>query len=71
MQVLPKPPFHWAAAQHVDPRYGYAWYCGAGLIASHITVTHGTEAAADAYDDFESTVLRDYAAEVAKQGAST
>jgi len=64
----PQPPFHHWPVQHFDPRYGFAWYCGRGLIVSHIVVTHGTEAAAHAYHDFEGSVLRDYKDEVAKQG---
>ncbi len=66
--LRPKPPFHLWPVQHYDPRYGYAWYCGDGLIVSHIVLARGTEAAAHAYHDFESTVLRDRAADVAANG---
>jgi hypothetical protein len=68
MGLARKPPFDQWPIDHVDPRYGYAWYCGQALIVSHITVSHGTEAAATAYHDFESSVLRDHAAEVAEYG---
>ena len=62
------PPFdHWPA-QHVDPHYGYAWYCGKALIVSHITVTRGTVAAAHAYHDFESRILHEHARDVEAQG---
>jgi hypothetical protein len=64
----PQPPFHHWPVQHFDPRYGYAWYCGRGLIASHVVVTHGTEAGAHAYHDFESAMLRDYKDEIAENG---
>jgi hypothetical protein len=62
------PPFDKWPIHHVDPRYGYAWYLGQGLIVSHLTVTHGTNAAAHAHHDFESAVLREYADEVAENG---
>ncbi len=63
-----QPPFdHWPI-QHEDPRYGFAWYCGRGLIVSHITVSHGTKEAAHAYHDYESSILRLYAKEVADAG---
>ena len=64
----PLSPFHSWPVQHVDPRYGYVWYLGEGLIVSHITVAHGTEAAAHAYHDFENAVLHDRAAELAVYG---
>ena len=68
MSLQRKPPFDKWPIHHVDPRYGYAWYLGRGLIVSHIAVTHGTEAAAHAHHDFESAVLREYADEVAEHG---
>jgi hypothetical protein len=68
MSLQRKPPFDQWAVHHADPRYGYAWYLGRGLIVSHMTITHGTEAAAHAYHDFESAVLRDCADEVTENG---
>src|SRR6476659_7262616 len=61
-------PFDRWPVEHADPRYGFAWYCGRGLIVSHITVSHGSEAAAHAYHAFESAVLSDYADEIGKAG---
>jgi hypothetical protein len=60
----PHPPFDRWPIQHADPHYGYAWYCGGGLIVSHITVAHGSGAAANAYHDYEERVLRERADEV-------
>jgi hypothetical protein len=65
---LPQRPFEGWEIQHVDPHYGYAWYCGSGLIVSHITVSHGSAAAARAYHSFEETMLEDHAAEVRQSG---
>jgi hypothetical protein len=65
MSVLREAPFDNWPTEHVDPNYGYAWYCGAGLIVSHITVTHATAAAAHAYHDFEGAMLREHAEEIA------
>lgn len=61
-----RPPFDRWPVQHRDPHYGYAWYCGAGLIVSHITTSHGTSQAANNYHDFEERVLREHAQEVAR-----
>jgi hypothetical protein len=61
-------PFDRWPIQHYDAHYGYAWYCGKGLVVSHITVAHGSEAAATAYHDYEERILRDHAAELAKNG---
>jgi hypothetical protein len=63
-----RPPFDRWPDGHFDPSYGYAWYCGQGLIVSHLTTQHGTEAAATAYHDFEEAVLRDHAPELARHG---
>jgi len=54
--------------QHVDPHYGYVWYCGAGIVVSHLTVSHATREAAEAYHRFEESVLRDHAAEIKAAG---
>jgi hypothetical protein len=66
--LAPKPPFdHWNV-QHFDPHYGYAWYCGEGLIVSHITVAHSTIDSARAYHAFEGAILRDRAVELQRAG---
>jgi hypothetical protein len=61
-----QPPFDRWPAGHFDPHYGFAWYCGRGLIVSHLTIRHATEAAATAYHDFEEHVLRTQAREIAE-----
>src|SRR4051812_6097370 len=64
----PKSPFaHWPI-QHFDRLYGYAWYCGRGLIVSHLTVARGTAQAAHAYHDFEEAMLERHASDVAANG---
>jgi hypothetical protein len=67
MPTLQRPFDQWRV-QQFDPHYGYAWYCGEGLIVSHVTVTHCTVASARAYHAFEGAVLRDRAAEIARAG---
>lgn len=62
------PPFDGWPAGHFDPQYGFAWYCGRGLIASHLTIQHATEASATAYHDFEEYVLRTHAREITDNG---
>lgn len=59
------PPFDRWPAGHFDPRYGFAWYCGQGLIVSHLTIGHATEASATTYHDFEEYILRTQAREIA------
>ena len=61
-------PFDRWPVQHDDPRYGYAWYCGRGLIVSQTTVSHGSKEAAYAYHDYEGTILRLHAEEIAAAG---
>jgi hypothetical protein len=58
------PPFDRWPVQHSDPHYGYVWYCGRGLIVSHITVVHGTADAAHAYHEFEERMLDEHARDV-------
>src|SRR5687768_14671169 len=62
------PPFDGWPVQHVDQHYGYAWYCGDGLIVSHITTRHGTAQAARNYHDFEESVLRERAEDCKRAG---
>jgi hypothetical protein len=68
MPLPRRSPFDRWAVQHQDDRYGYAWYCGNGLIVSHITAPHGSIAAAQAYLDYEDRVLRDRAEECQRRG---
>jgi hypothetical protein len=63
-----RPPFDRWTVQHQDDRYGYAWYCGDGLIVSHITTAYGTIAAARAYHEYEERILRDYAEDCTRCG---
>jgi hypothetical protein len=61
-------PFDRWPVQHRDDQYGFAWYCGRGLIVSHITTPHGSAAAAQSYHDFEDRVLRDHEVECSSAG---
>lgn len=54
--------------QHRDDSYGFAWYCGRGIIVSQVIATHGSAAAAWNYHQFEEQVLRDRAAELKRYG---
>ena len=63
-----QPPFDRWPVQHAIPGYGYAWYCGRGLIVSHVTVSHGTKEAASAYHDYESSMLTLHAADLEQAG---
>jgi hypothetical protein len=68
MLIPPRAPFERWPVQHRDPHYGYAWYCGNGIVVSHITATHGTVEAAHHYHDYEESVLRDHAADLKRVG---
>ena len=61
MEILlpPQSPFERWPLHHVDPRYGYVWYCGAGMVVSQLTITHATREVVDAYHGFEEQVLRE------------
>jgi hypothetical protein len=61
-------PFENWPIQHVDRHYGYAWYCGGGIIVSHITARRGTAAAAESYHDFETRMLREHAMDMKAAG---
>lgn len=64
----PRPPFDGWPIQHRDRHYGYAWYCGDGVIVSHITTPHGSAAAAQSYHDFETRILHERAADMQRAG---
>jgi hypothetical protein len=64
----PAPPFEGWPTGGFDPRYGYAWWCGSGIIVTHITVAHSNRSTVTSYLDFESDILRKYAREIAKSG---
>ncbi len=64
----PSAPFESWPVQHYDPRYGFAWYCGKGIIVSHITITHGTSDVAHAYHDYEGRMLAEHAEEIGAAG---
>jgi hypothetical protein len=64
----PLPPFDRWPVQHHDDHYGYAWYCGNGMIVSHITTSHGSTVAAHAYHDFETKILRDRVRDMQRAG---
>ena len=62
------PPFDRWPPQHVDPHYGFAWYCGKGLVVSHVAVTRGSVPAAHAYHDYEDLMLLEHAEEIEEAG---
>jgi len=64
----PRPPFESWPVHLADERFGFAWYCGAGVIVTQATLTHGTQEAAHAYHDFADRVLVDHAEEVTRAG---
>jgi len=64
----PRPPFETWPLQLADERFGFAWYCGAGMIVTQGALTHGTQEAAHAYHDFADRVLIDHAEEIASSG---
>lgn len=68
MLSQPLPPFERWPVQHRDDTFGFAWYCGRGVIVSQVIYPHGSGAAARSYHRFEEQVLHDRAAEVARYG---
>lgn len=68
MQPQPRPPLDRWPIQHRDSNYGYAWYCGSGVIVSQVVASHGSAAAAHSYHDFEERILRDKKFELARCG---
>lgn len=53
----PRSPMDRWPVQVADPRFGYAWYCGEGVVVSQAVLTHGTEEAAHAYHDVVDAAL--------------
>jgi hypothetical protein len=68
MQSQPRAPLDRWPIQHRDPNYGFAWYCGRGIIVSQVVATHGSAAAAHSYHDFEERILRERRFELARCG---
>lgn len=68
MPPAPHPPLQDWTIQFFDPRFGYAWYCGQGVIVSQTTVSHGTEESTHTYHDFESAMLQEHAADIERHG---
>lgn len=64
----PRPPFETWPVQIADERFGFAWYCGAGIIVTQSALTHGTQESAHAYHDYADRVLLDHADDLAKAG---
>lgn len=64
----PSPPFDAWPLEIADERFGFAWYCGSGIIVTQATITHGTSEAAHAYHDYADHVLSEHAAEVQAAG---
>lgn len=68
MLSQPLPPFdHWPV-QHRDPQFGFAWYCGRGIVVSQVVLAHGSVNAALSYHDYEERLLRERSAELARHG---
>lgn len=68
MDPKPRPPLDRWPIQHRDANYGFAWYCGRGVIVSQVVSSHGSAAAAHSYHDFEERILRERAPELARSG---
>ena len=68
MLSRPLAPFDTWLVQHRDDNYGFAWYCGRGIIVSQVVAAHGSAAAAWSYHHFEEQVLRDRAVELKRYG---
>jgi hypothetical protein len=68
MLSRPRSPFESWLVQHRDDSYGFAWYCGRGIIVSQVISTHGSVSAARNYHRFEEQVLRDRAVELKRAG---
>lgn len=66
--VLRRPPFDLWPASFFDPRYGFAWFCGAGTIVTQLTVQHATAAGATAYQNYEDSILRTEARDLVSSG---
>lgn len=64
----PRAPLEGWRVQHQDPHYGYAWYCGQGIIVSQVTTAHGTGQAARNYHEFEERILRERARDCERAG---
>jgi hypothetical protein len=64
----PHPPLHDWPVQVYDEVFGFAWYCGQGVMVAQAVVRHGTGKGAHAYHDFEDRVLNHCQADVAQAG---
>ena len=60
----PRAPFERWPLQVADEQWGFAWYCGKGVIVTQAAVTHGTQYAAHSYHDFADRMLSEHAAEI-------
>lgn len=68
MLSRPYPPLDDWPVQHRDPSYGFAWYCGRGIVVSQVQAVHGSVQAAINYHSFEEQVLHERSAELAQCG---
>ncbi len=64
----PKAPLQAWPQQIVDPHFGFAWYCGAGIIVTQAAVAHGTVVAAHRYHDLADRVLAQRPDEITRAG---
>jgi hypothetical protein len=53
----PRAPLQAWRLQVADARFGFAWYCGNGVIVTQAAVNHGTVEAAHAYHDLADRVI--------------
>lgn len=64
----PRPPLEAWPVQHYDRSFGFAWYCGRGLIVSQSAITNGGAEPSHAYHDFEESMLGEHAEEIRAHG---
>jgi hypothetical protein len=65
---VPLPPFESWPLHVVEPRFGFVWYCGDGMLVAHWMCTQLTEDAVHAYQDVVDRVLGAYADELRSAG---
>jgi hypothetical protein len=68
MTRKPGPPFDRWPVQHFDPSFGYAWWCGRGIVVSHVIVHRATGATSRAFLSYEESTVKKHADEVAQSG---
>lgn len=64
----PLPPFDTWPVHVAEPRFGFVWWCGDGLLVAHWVYAHLTEDAVNAYQDVVDRALGRYADEIRSAG---